>query len=838
MDLITQFPLGDDIAVTLLVLGVLSLVALVAGAVVPSRLRRDEDSPEVDAGLGRRLGVHLASSGSIILWVGVPAVVLLYLVPGSTDDRILRSVMMLVGLLLGPLAAWRGLAIQLAALGVDAERRPALINRLGALTVTGALALAILPVAIVVWFTHASGSAALMALAGGAAISAFAIRVAAAPLDTAASASAILVGTDEHEIAADDTDNLGAPHLRTSRMFRRGAALSADLVALATAGAAVGVILGVPVLAAEGILVVLLALGVAMLAAGASAVIPHPGGPGRERSALQLGGLIPAVLGGAGTVVAAALWLPSQYEDLRFVQAGMENFTDQAVAGPDPLPREQLEPQIEEAVGDMGQWVSQTDDSRDAGAFLDVLTLYTVSPSAVVAAALGLGVLAALAVVVLLGGTGHRFGGTVLRAARTSRTGGALGVTAGLGSTALVAAGSLALMLIVGAVLNVLSAGVPGLALALLAYAGLGALVVAAGYAGSLIAPTLVDRPEAERGLRDAGATSATGPRGVLLLAGCLTGLAALGPIVTALQVAPRAATVWEDRTLHALTPLSLPLLGGVGLGAVTVLLVTASLLDGARRLGANAVVETRASILENRSGVALPDMPEMVRRAVLTPVVLIVLMPLVAGFGLGAAALPGLVVGVVLTATGLGLWSLGSASTMDSAAAVIGQGRYGGPGSWGHSGALGGAVLTGTLRAAVGSVALPLLLATSVLSALAVSSVVSMSTDGTSPYLRWGIAVIALIIVLTCWVIAATAPEVDLEDGEGEISRPLFARDEEEATDTLDAMDWEDDAENVDQVPVAAAPARSKRSKRRKGSGKASAGTGEKNRSSDSASD
>ena len=56
MDLITEFPLGDDIAVTLLVLGVLAVAALVAGAVVPSRLRRDQDAPEMDDGLGRSLG--------------------------------------------------------------------------------------------------------------------------------------------------------------------------------------------------------------------------------------------------------------------------------------------------------------------------------------------------------------------------------------------------------------------------------------------------------------------------------------------------------------------------------------------------------------------------------------------------------------------------------------------------------------------------------------------------------------------------------------------------------------------------------------------------------------
>ena len=60
-------------------------------------------------------------------------------------------------------------------------------------------------------------------------------------------------------------------------------------------------------------------------------------------------------------------------------------------------------------------------------------------------------------------------------------------------------------------------------------------------------------------------------------------------------------------------------MLAGVGLGVLTVLLVTSCLLDGARRLGAEAVVETRASMLEKRSGRDdLDDLTEMVRRAVL----------------------------------------------------------------------------------------------------------------------------------------------------------------------------------------------------------------------------
>lgn len=793
MDLITQFPLGDDLAWTLLALGVLSLAALAAGALIPSRLRRDEDSAELEEGLGQRLGGQLLASGSLLLWIGLPAAALLYLVPGTTDDRILRSAMLIVGLALGPLAAWRGLAVQLAALGLEQERREKLLPRLGALTVTGALGLGLLPVVIVLWFLQATAGPALIALAAGTALSALVLRVCAAPVDAASSAAAVLVGTDEHDLTVEDPKNLGGPHLRTSRLYRRGGALSADLVAVTTALAATGVLLGVPVLAAEGLIVVLLGLGVALLAAAVVAVVPHHGREGRERAALRLGGLIPSVLGGAAAVAAATLWIPSAYKDLRFEDVGLENFTDPAITGGQVTPREDLEPQIEAALADMGQWVSQTDESQYATTFLDTLTLYSITPSVVVAIALGLGVLAALGAVTLLSAVGGTRGGAVLRAARTSRTGGALGLTAGFGTTALTAAGGLALLVLILAVISVLAAGVASLALALLVHAALGALIVVAGHSGTLLAGTAADRPEVTAGLRDAAAGTGVGPRAALLLTAVLAALATLAPVISALSIAPRAATVWEDRALHVVSPASLTLLGGVATGVIMVLLVASSLLDAARRLAANAVVETRATMLEGRDRTALPDALDMVRRASIPTIVVALLLPLAAGFGLGPAALPGLVVGAVLTAAGLGLWALGSASVLEGAADVIGAGRYGGRGSWGHSGALGGAVLTEVLRGAVGAIALPLVLLTGLSSALTVSVVVSLATDGTDHFLRWGIAVVALVIAATCWIVAATAPEVDLEDGEEQVSRPLFARRPEESDGALDAMDWED---------------------------------------------
>ncbi|HIY24296.1 MAG TPA: pyrophosphatase [Candidatus Brachybacterium merdigallinarum] len=874
MDLITSFPLGDDIAVTLLVLATLSILALVAGAVIPARLGRpaaleaagedaDDEDDAVDAddsdaaddadaaeekrrrrtakletsgrseksaktekvraekveksgkgvrsgtggsdsgsdpqqrhdgAQGRWLGAHLTAAGSVMLWVGVPALLLLYLVPGSTDIRILRSAMMLVGILVGLLAAWRGLALQTAVQRIEPEARAAWVPRLGGLTVTGALALAILPVVIILWFMQELASSGLVALAAGAALSALALRAAVSSIDTAATSSALLVGAEENELRVDDDSNLGTPHLRIARMFRRGAAGSADIVAVTLALAAMGVLLGVPVLAGEGILVVLLGLGVALLTAAAGAVLPRIAAEGRESAALRLAGIVPAVLGGVGMTVAAALWLPSAYQDLRFSHVGLDQISEAAVTGGEPVPRADLEEQLLTAGADMSQWLSAADDSTYSGALIDILALYQTSPSAVTAGALGLGVVIALAAALLVGTAADRHRSTVLRAARTSRTGGPLGVVAALGSTALTAAGALALVVLAATVLSVLSAGVPGLALALLVHAGLGALVVAAGFAGSLAAPALLEEPGTDPALRSAAAGAALAPRTALLLAAVLPALGALGPVVTAIQVAPRAGTVWQDRALHALTPTALPVLAGIALGMVAMLLVIASLLDSARRTGARSVVETRAAVLEGGREVRMDELPPAVRRGATTPVIIGVLTPIVAGFGLGAAALPGVVIGVVVVAAGLGLWTLATSTVLEGATDVIEAGRYGGPGSWAHSGALNGAVLTGVLRGAIGGMALPMMLVTSQIAAVSVSSLVSLYAADTSEYLLWGVALLGILVAGTSWVIAATAPEIDLEDSHGELSTPLFSRPQEDTGDTLDSMSWEDE--------------------------------------------
>ncbi|MDO5661761.1 MAG: sodium/proton-translocating pyrophosphatase, partial [Brachybacterium sp.] len=636
----------------------------------------------------------------------------------------------------------------------------------------------------------------LLAFAAGAVTSALALRVVSATADIATAGAALLVGADENDLGREAADNPGAVHAQRAELLRRAPVRAADLMAIAAAVLGVGVALGVPVLMVEGLLVPLVALGAAMLAALVSTLVPQLGTAGRESATLTLGGAIPGLLGAGGLIAAIGLWLPRAYGSLRFDAVGLGNFTDPAITGGQPIPRDQLEEQLIQAgehLGELLQAPAQQGgigSGPEADTMVDVIALYSIHPNTVAAIALGTGALLAFATHHLAGViTGHRSGPTLL-VGRTSRTGGAIGALTGTGVGGFAAAGLVLLVVIALGALMVVGEGISLLTLLLLAYAAAGMLVVSAGHAALHTAGLLGDREDAERSLREAARDGETSTSVVLQIASALVGLAAVGAVVAALNSAittpgGRGASLWQDRALYALTPSSLAVLGGTALGAMTVLLVAAAVLEAGRRVAADAVVESRAALLQHGSGALhLDDLAPSTRTAALLPLALAVLMPLIAGFGVGGAALPAFTVAVVLTALLLGLWSTFSAATGAAALEVIESGRYGGRSSWAHSAALGNAVIGTGMRGALGATAVPAAMLSALVAALVVPSVVDMSTGGTSVWLRLLVAVGALILLIAAWSALAGTSQPDLDDHVEEADQPLFGRRDREADD------------------------------------------------------
>jgi len=794
VELITAFALGDDVAILLLAVVAIAVGALVASVVLMRRWSALEDAVAPSPWLGSLL----TSGVSLALWAGVPALALSLLVVDAMPGRLLRAAMILLGLALGGVSAWLGQRLLVAARStIDAADAPAASVRTGGLLASSAVAVVALPAAVTVWLLRQGAGEMLLALALGAALTALGLRVVAALAEPAASAATLLAGGHELELDREDEANRSAAVLSDAEMLRHGAGRSAQITAVTAIAVGAGLTVGVPVIATEGIVVAMLGLGVAMAAPLLAMVIPQVGAPGREVAAYRMAGLIPALIAAAGTVAAAALWLPGQYRNLRFDGVGMGSFTDPAVTST-PQPRADIADQLVTAGADLGTYVSQTDESRGASAFLDVLAAYTTHPNTLVAVSIALGAVAAVCGQLLIAAHAAPGGSAARRAARTARTGASIGILAALGGAALWAGLVLSLLALVIAAVGVLAAGIPLLALSLSAFAALGGLLAVTAQAASHAAPVLVDRPGVEedwrtlvRGRSDEGAAG-------LGIVAALGALALIAPIVAAVQAAPRAASLWEDRLLHAMTPTSLSVVAGAGLGVVTVLIIASFVMDGQRRLSSAAVLEARTTHLEERSEVSFEGLGLDARRAGLVVLAAAVLMPIVAGFALGPAAVPAYLAALIMVALGLSLWAHAAAGPLAGAVDLIEAGRYGGRGSWAHGGALNGAVLGVSLRAALGELLVPALLVASLTSYIVITMMVGTVAEGVSVYLRVGIALVAALVGLCCWLFARTAPEPDLEDGEATLARPLFATQvDEDADGGLLEMSWDDEDED-----------------------------------------
>jgi hypothetical protein len=691
---------------------------------------------------------------------------------------------------------------------MPAAARARNLNRVGGLFVASTLGITAVPIALSVWFLHESATSPLIAFAGGTAVAAIALQVIAAFARGTGTASALLVGADENGREVRGTDNPGAEHLQLADLLRRGPGRAVTLLALATAVVALGIRVGVPVYGGEGILVPVLLLAVAILTALTATLIPHRGRDGAERVMVRVAGLLPTLLAVAGSAAALALWIPSAYKNLRFSHVGMENFTDPAIAGTDSLPRTDLEPQIEAAIPDIGTYVGQTDESQAASAFLDVLALYGIHPNTLIAIAVAVGGVATVLVQVLFARILSRRSATTLRIARTSRTGGALGSVAALGASTLATAGVLGIAALVLVVFAVVGEGVPDLVMSLLAFAAGGSLLVLAGSAALHTGELLTEMPRTDETWQDAARGGASETAGGIQLALALVAASALSPIIGAITAAGRASTVWEDRALHLLSFQSLSVLGGAALAILSLALLAAGMAGGIRRMAAASVVDTRASLLDGNGTVSMGGLGLVARRAGLFPVSVVLLMPLVAGYALGPTAVTAYVGTLVVAGLALAVLSTVWAGVGRSALEVITGGRYGGPGSWGHSGALGTATLGSSLSGMFGTLASLSALGGTLVGVLTVSSAVNMMVDGTNQYLRWGAAVIALLVIGACAIYAMTAEEVDLEDELAEDSGPLFARnvDEEDSIEGSILEDWADradDDEDVEEVPL-----------------------------------
>lgn len=734
----TSFVLGTDVLVLLVVLSAFAALALVLGG---PALRAAPALPEAETRMMRQINATITA---VTAWVAVPAAAFLLLVPAIEVDLVVRSAGVLLGAALTAAVAQGALVAHRA-------------GRSGRIIPTALAVAATLTVPTLAVLREASADA-LFGATVGSAIAGAVVLGATALVSTAGTSSALLGGSAEQDRSRYGTDNPGHLHLARAASMRTAAmpAVLAMLAALVSVSATSMV--GVSVLGVEAIVVALLGHVVALAVSLVISVVPRrapQADDGGRRSVL--GALLPASVGVVATIIAAAMVVPARYAQLRFDEVGMGAFTDPAIAGAGPLPRATLLDQLEAVETSLSEFVSMTDESRGATAFLDVIGLYSTSPRTSVIVALLLGGMLALASLWLARATVSPSGSAARAVARTSRTGASLGLLTALGAAGLRAGIVLLLLAITIYVLMVLGAGIAQLVLTLMAIAALVALVVASG-AGTMALRAQDDSLAAQ----DARAEMPGVLVGLISLA--LATPATLIPMVTLVASSQRGASLWEDRILHAFTPTSGAAMAGAGLAVVAVMLAFAAVTEGARRIGAESVVLTRAALAEDLPAAHLDSLGYDLRRSVLPMTASGLLLVLVVLVGFGPAALPSFVLVLIATSVSLGVVALLADALHASALHVIEEGRYGGLGGWAHTSALGNSALMSTLSPLAVAAAV-LGTAMSFLAVLSTSLGVSWVLGDVDAILLWGLAGVALIIVGALWAYLVSSAQPNLED-------------------------------------------------------------------------
>lgn len=767
MGALTEHTFGAATAWTVAGAGVLALVAIIASLLLTRR-------------------GALASVRPLLTSIALPVVLLtlavvggLAAVPGEWEARIAHAAAYAAGVLFAFIAAH---------LGASAHAAP--VSR-----TTSAIA-----------FALGTVGAAVLPLAAGALVlgetRTFAGLTAAAGFLTVAVA---LGAGGAIARTASATAATGGFTIAGAEGLDRGAGLGALLSAVTASALGAALVTAPTILGAEGILAAFAAVAAALLAAVLGPLLStvlgrdrgrdRVRGPGRNRDrgrgASGLGAALATVVAAGGVAVAAILLAPARYRELNFAGAGSPD----VLLGPTPLERAGIWPQLDQLPGGAGDFIAGRDQAVGALETAYLIVLDGTDPRLLLAVAVGVGALLTLLVALVARAVSATHRASVHGAGRSGRLGSGFALLA-IAASALLWA--VALLLLVAAAITglaVLARGVPELTLALAATAATGGVIALAAL-GTAHRATDDDRTDA----LGTGAASDT----AVLAVSVLAGLGMIGPVrYQLLAVLPHAQTLLDEALLQDAVLESAGVLAGLLLGGVAVLTAAGVVLDTTRRAATGAVlIAGDPGLADPADGEETADGEEAAagdgdllwsvqhtaagRGAVLPPV-LAVLGALAVTVGLGVPAGLAYGTGALLTALALGCAAALAAAASTGAERVVASGRYDGPDSGTHYGLLQARTVTGALRRAVLATGVPIALIGLVVPLLAGRVVQQLTVADPNPYLRLGVAVGAVAIVLAVLSYTDSVAQPDLGDAGETLGGSLFGRDGETGADRGD---------------------------------------------------
>jgi K(+)-stimulated pyrophosphate-energized sodium pump len=702
---------------------------------------------------------YLSRQFRTLAWFVVAVVILLMFLPAdSAGIRIGRSIFFIFGAGFSATIGYLGMNLAVRAnvrvaaasreTGRDEGMRIAF--RTGGTVGMATVGLGLLGASVVVLIFRGDAPAVLEGFGFGAALLAMFMRVGGGIFTKAADVGADLVGKVEQGIPEDDPRNAATIADNVGDNVGDCAGMAADLFESYAVMLVAALILGKSALGEQGLVFPLLVPAIGAITAVLGIYVTKPRAGENGLAAINRGFYISAVVSAVLSGIAAFIYLPGSWSEL---------------------------PGADSRVMELGS------DPR------------LVSFGAVV-----LGI--ALAGVILWL-TGY-FTGTESRptndVAKTSLTGPATVVLSGIGIGLESAVYTAAIIALAVYLAFLLGGGVVILSLFLIALAGTGLLttvgvIVAMDTFGPVSdnAQGIAEMSGEVEGeaaqilteLDAVGNTTKAITKGIAIATAVLAATALFGSYTDAFGSA-LTKMILEGKTSIAETQNNSSLvleivspntLVGLMIGAAVVFLFSGLAINAVGRAAGAVVFEVRNQFRTHPGIMDGTETPEYGRvvdictrdslRELATPGLLAVMAPIAVGFGLGIGSLAGYLAGAIGAGTLMAVFLANSGGAWDNAKKLVEDGRFGGKGSDAHAATVIGDTVGDPFKDTAGPAINPLIKVMNLVSVLIAPAIVQLTFGDTPSVVRYSIAAVALLIIVTVVTISRRRPVAIGDDAE-----------------------------------------------------------------------
>jgi len=746
---------------TVVVVAVIALAALgVAAVLVRQVLAADEGTEkmkDIAAAVQEGASAYLSRQFKTLAVFAVIVFFVLFLLPAETSsERIGRSVFFVVGAVFSGVTGYMGMwlavrgNVRVAAAARDSGEQKAMkiAFRTGGVAGMFTVGLGLFGAALVVLVYQGEAPKVLEGFGFGAALLAMFMRVGGGIFTKAADVGADLVGKVEQGIPEDDPRNAATIADNVGDNVGDCAGMAADLFESYAVTLVAALILGIAAFGTLGLVLPLVipAIGVITAVIGIFAVAPRA----KDRSgmsAINRGFFISAVISAVLVIIAVYAYVPGTWAEI-------------------------------ESIG--GIAASETGDS--------------INPRVFVIGAVFIGIVLAAVIQQLTAYFTETNRRPVDDVAKSSLTGPATVILAGisLGLESAVYSALIIGVAVYGAFL--LGGGVVLLSLFAIALAGTG-LLTTVGVIVSMdtfgpVSDNAQGIAEMSGDVHGEGAAVLTRldavgnstkaiTKGIAIATAVLAATALFGAFRDAILGAAESAGAGvtdalskaEGLQYEGILDVASPAnLVGLIIGAAVVFLFSGLAINAVSRAAGSVIFEVRRQFREHPGIMDYTEKPEYSKvvdivtkdslRELVTPGLLAVLTPIAVGFGLGVGALGAYLAGTIATGVLMAVFLSNSGGAWDNAKKFVEDGNFGGKGSSAHEATVIGDTVGDPFKDTAGPAINPLIKVMNLVALLIAPAVVALSIgESANAPLRWGIAVVAVLIVVASVVVSKRRP-------------------------------------------------------------------------------